>query len=91
MASPVNTYTIANSIYGLRITFSPNCLEKTQEPIKKHLWDGKKETENYHKRTQKKWNKRFGFVMVPCIFKTPFGLVAHPALRPEIEKAARQI
>lgn len=88
MALAINPHLNINSIFGIQITFSEDCLEKTAEPRKKHTWNGKKETASYHHRIQKKWNKRHGFVMVPCMFETPYGLIAHPALKPQLERAA---
>lgn len=74
---------LENPMGGVKIIESDLALEKTNEPIRKH------ELKNwmsgtYHNRIQKKWNKRFGFVMKPCIFKTPYGYIAHPTLAHQI-------
>jgi len=47
-------------IFGYQVVIS-NLIPKGQEPIRKHKgrrWD-KRGT--YHRRIQKKWNKRFGY------------------------------
>ena len=72
---------------GLKVLQSPHALRETETPVKKHSWDGKKETLKYHKRIQKKWVKRFGMVMKPCIYETPFGFVCHPEI---YQKLARE-
>jgi hypothetical protein len=71
---------------GVNIIESDLALEKTNEPTRKH------ELKNwmsgtYHNRIQKKWNKRFGFVMKPCIYKTRNGFIAHPSVAAQIRKA----
>lgn len=40
----------------------------------------------YHRRIQKKWNRRYGYDSVPGAYHTPFGLVCHP----EIVKQLRE-
>lgn len=65
---------------GIQIYESPHALEETDErtfPASK----------NRSARIHKKLVKRFGgeFRKVPCIWKTPMGLVAHPALYAELK------
>lgn len=73
---------------GMEIIFSPNALEKTNTPRRKHKWTGRKtSTGQYHWRIQKKWNKRFGFEMLPCIYQTRQGFIAHPSLKAKLEAA----
>lgn len=66
---------------GICITYSTVALKATDErlfPFSKHR----------SRRIHKKLVKRFGgeFRKVPAIFQTPQGLIAHPALRAEIER-----
>ena len=73
-------------ISGVRIMTSVNCLEETTEPLRKHErkdWM----SDTYHKRIQKKWNKRFGFWMQPVMYQTPHGILCHPSLLPKIRAA----
>lgn len=72
---------------GLPIYFNANCLEQTNEPRRVHHERRWSRGTAYHRRIQKKWIKRFGFVMQPCMFKTPMAIFAHPAFEPEIRRA----
>jgi hypothetical protein len=72
--------------HGLPIIWSIYALKETDErlfPFSKHR----------SRRIHKKLVKRFGgeFRKVPAIFQTPQGLIAHPALRPDIERAFRKV
>ena len=67
---------------GVRIAFSPHALEATKErkfPTSRHR----------SKRIHKKLIKRFGgeFVMVPCMFQTPAGVIAHPSFKAKLDAA----
>ena len=67
---------------GLPIFWSIYALKVTDErlfPLSKHR----------SRRIHKKLVKRFGgeFRKVPAVFQTPQGLIAHPALRNDIESA----
>lgn len=74
--------TLNDSMFGgIQITKSDLCLEKTSEPKKIHMNLSKM---SYHLRIQKKWNKRYGFVMKPLMYKTPYGFLCHPSLYDEI-------
>lgn len=73
-------------MFGVRITSSVNCLEETQDPVRKHEREDWM-SDTYHKRIQKKWNKRFGFTMKPVMFQTPQGILCHPSLLPKIRAA----
>jgi hypothetical protein len=64
------------SFGGLRIVFSVNALEATKVrkfPASRHR----------SQRIRKKLMKRFGteFVMVPCMFRTPTSIIAHPSFK----------
>lgn len=66
---------------GVQIQYSTWALKETDErlfPASKHR----------SRRVHKKLVKRFGgeFRKVPAIFQTQHGLIAHPALRAEIER-----
>ena len=63
------------------ITFTPAALEATEE----RLFHASR---HRSKRIRKKLIKRFGgeYRQQPCIWQTPFGIVAHPALKNRIEK-----
>ena len=42
----------------------------------------------YHRRVQKKWDKRFGFDMKPCIYKLADGtLIVHPTTYEAMRRA----
>ena len=76
-------------LVGVKIFYNIRSEQKTNKPIKIHV---KKDwmSENYHKRIQKKWNKRHGFHWVPCMYRTPHGIVAHPSFKPKIEAMIKQ-
>jgi hypothetical protein len=71
-------------VNGLIVQPNSLCIEKTSEPIKIHT---KKKKISYHKRIQKKWIKRYGFVWKPCMFivQDRF-LVCHPSYIPEFKR-----
>ncbi len=71
---------------GLRVFESPYALETTDEPVKVHV-RGRSQSKTYHRRIQKKWIKRWGYVKKPCIFKTATGLFVHPSLMAEVRMA----
>jgi len=56
---------ILGSLSGVKVVESTFCLDR--KPIRKHI---KKSwmRETYHKRIQKKWDKRFGYVETPAVF-----------------------
>lgn len=80
---------------GMRIVESMLALEKTKRPVREHKrrrWM----SERYHARIQKKWLKRFGTVMKPCMYVlSPRAvgmpgadyIVCHPALLAPLRKA----
>lgn len=70
---------------GLRIFYSAHALRETTE----RLFPASK---NRSRRIHKKLVKRFGgeFRKVPAIFKTPQGIIAHPAFRAEIWRATER-
>lgn len=74
------------SVFGVRITYSVLCLQDTDMPAEKYS-RRKWQTEAQATRKQKKWIKRWGFVRVPCIYKTPMGYLAHPSFQVELERA----
>jgi len=70
----------------IQITYSLYALEATAErlfPASRHR----------SARIRKKLIKRHGaeFRMVPCMWRTPNGIVAHPSFKAEIERQFRQI
>ncbi|WP_457663654.1 hypothetical protein [Sinorhizobium medicae] len=76
---------LGNPFAGLRITFSLAALEDTKErlfPTSRHR----------SRRIHKKLVKRFGgeFKRVPCMWKTPAGIIAHPAFKDQLEWALSQ-
>lgn len=75
------------SLVGIRLTVSAYALEQTNVPVQQHVERRWMRGRAYHRRIQKKWIKRFGWVMKPCIWKTPFGLIVHPALEREVREA----
>jgi len=57
----------APSLFGMRVFQSP----LAKAPARKHkkrAWM----SANYHKRIQKKWNKRFGFVQCAYVFNADY-------------------
>ena len=66
---------------GYRIVANELALEETQEPKMVHN-PRKGGGDNYHKRIQKKWIKRYGYVMIPCCFmmKGIRTIIMHPTL-----------
>jgi hypothetical protein len=77
---------LPGSIYGIPIYYSDACLEQTKAPArryKRRRW----QTQSQAERVQKRWVKRFGFEMRPCIFKLPTGFIAHTSLRAKLESA----
>jgi hypothetical protein len=74
------------SIFGVRITYSPLCLQDTDIPAheyRRRRW----QTDAQAARKRKKWIKRWGFVKAPAIYKTPAGFYAHPSFQRELEAA----
>jgi acetoin utilization deacetylase AcuC-like enzyme len=63
---------------GLKIVKSPMAVSKQRN--KAHKLNPKRKN-SYHLRIQKKWDKKFGFTMVPGMFmlKAEGILVVHPA------------
>ena len=64
-------------MFGVQVHFSPHAVKRERNfPVSKHR----------SKRVHKKLVKRFGseFRDDPALFKTPMGIVAHPALRAAI-------
>lgn len=73
-------------IEGIQIYESAFCVEETKEPRRKHR---KKQwmSDNYHQRIQKKWTKRFGYVMRPMMYQTPQGFICHPSIAAQLRNA----
>ncbi len=74
------------SLAGLRITFSPLALrETTERPFP--------ESRHRSKRIHKKLIKRFGgeFRKVPCMWRTPYGIVAHPSYKAALLQATNSV
>jgi hypothetical protein len=73
-------------ILGKPIYFSDACLEKSEFPAreyKRKRWQSQRKAA----LVQKKWTKRFGYKMKPCIFKTPNGFIAHPSFKEKLQAA----
>ena len=84
-----------NAIYGMPIVQSALALETTNVPVRVHK-QRRCMSASYHRRVQKKWTKRFGYVKQPCMWKVSpraAGLtgqdyfVVHPSLMPKIKAA----
>lgn len=86
-----------NALFGMKIVESTMALERTNVPAREHVrrrWMA----DNYHRRIQKKWLKRFGTVSKPCMFQfdpraaglpgEPY-LLVHPALMPQLRAAVK--
>jgi len=41
--------------------------------------------ESYHRRIQKKWNKRFGTTLEPVMLRTEKGLIVHPLIWEQVK------
>lgn len=64
---------------GMRVSVSELALRT--EPVRRHKWRKRTQSKAYHKRVQKKWEKRWGVVRAPCAYFLADGrLVLHPAL-----------
>jgi len=78
----------SSHISGVGFVISPLALESTQEPAKIHTQTGRLFcTASYHRRVQKKWVKRWGYVQRPCVFQSEQGLIVHPEVMKQIEAA----
>ncbi len=83
--------------YGVRIVESALCLETTTDPLRVHR-RRRGQSASYHRRVQKKWTRRWGFVQRPCMFKVSPGAIgldgddyflAHPSLSRKIRDDLR--
>lgn len=43
---------------------------------------------SYHKRVQKKWDKRFGYIFVPSAYVTSDAIIAHPEVAKRLKEHA---
>lgn len=64
----------------LLVLQSAQALEKTDQPARKHRAKPWMRKRAYHRRIQKKWIRRFGYLYRPAILRTHNGIVVHPAL-----------
>ena len=71
---------------GKPIQESINAVRITDVPVRVHK-KTRSVSSNYHKRIQKKWIKRFGYIHEPCMYKTPYFFIVHPQLMPELRMA----
>lgn len=71
-----------SSFSGIHITFSEAALEATSERLFP-------ESKHRSGRIRKKLIKRFGgeFRMVPCVWQTPMGIIAHPSFKAKLRQA----
>ena len=58
-------------------------MQETKIPKKLHT---KKSKMSYHNRIQKKWNKRYGFVMEYGCIKIENTLIVHPKIYKELKR-----
>ena len=67
---------LSSSFFGLTIIESPHAvsLELGREHIYRPWMAGRV----YHRRIQKKWTRRFGYVEQPCMYVAANKLIAHP-------------
>lgn len=75
---------------GIPIVESDLALEATEKPAREHTFKPWMAGRAYHARIQKKWIKRFGYVMKPCIWQTQMGLIAHPTMMACIRETLAQ-
>lgn len=89
--------------FGVRVYEDINCLEETAQPVREHKikpWhlmqfykranSKSKKIFLYHDRIQKKWIKRWGYVMKPVIFKNGSGdFICHPTLAARLKAEFR--
>ncbi len=66
-----------NSLFGFRLIENPHIQEFFTIPNKRHFQNSNM-SNFYHKRIQKKWNKRFGCKTERQIIKNGDNLIAHP-------------
>ena len=73
-------------LYGLRITESLYCLEDSDVRAFKV-------SRHRSRRLHKKLCRRFGgeFIKKPAVFRTPAGIICHPALYVELVKRLQQV
>lgn len=65
---------------GVNIYVDPHCAVPTETPIRVHK-KRKSTSLKYHQRVQKKWNKRWGFVMKGVMYRASNGVwVCHPSM-----------
>ena len=72
-------------IQGRPVYIDDRALEKTEEPVKRHI-KTRSMSESYHRRIQKKWIKRWGYVMKPAMFFMQGAIVMHPAIWREVSE-----
>ena len=84
--SVFNTSGVLPDIGGVQVYQSTAAVNL--EPIKKHtLKPGMKAS--YHKRIQKKWNKRHGVNPVPCAYQVGDRLMVHPVIYNQLMRGYR--
>ena len=74
----------------VKVFESPYCLAETKTPRRVHVkkpWM----SDSYHRRIQKKWNRRWGFKKEPAAFQTPYGFIMHPQLAQVARRAIDEI
>lgn len=91
--------TIADMAAGLfnpwgPLRFKESTLATSAAPVRKHK-RRRNQTDAYHRRVQKKWTKRFGTKLQPCVFQLDGGrfgmgsmLVVHPAIAARLRAIA---
>lgn len=74
---------------GVKMIITTNAVRETSAPVKKHKLK-KWMSGSYHLRIQKKWVKRFGYVMEPCAYQTEVGIIIHPELAKKLERVVKE-
>mgnify|MGYP001770394125 CR=1 FL=1 len=73
---------------GVRVHTSALCV--ANYPIKEHV-KSRTQSETYHLRIQKKWNKRFGFERRPTAYQVGGVIFAHPDIVDKLKGQASVI
>lgn len=74
-------------IGGVRVYSTP--LAMTAVPRRKHI-KSRSMSESYHRRVQKKWNKRYGLDYEPGAFMTADAVFAHPTIVEQLRRTTER-
>lgn len=64
---------------------SQSHLAMTETPVKEHV-KTRSMSDTYHKRVQKKWNKRYGMKYVPGAFQVGNRVIVHPSFYEQLKE-----